>query len=99
MRTLYSNLRLVFSGDTVLLVFSVLLFLASLANATHWPVLRGFRFCGILTLLFSLSFFLLAGMELSKQRQKRTIAATLFFLAALILCLSQGHVISCPPAN
>jgi hypothetical protein len=93
MKTLYCNLRLIFSGDTVLLVFSVMIFLASMANATQWPALRAFRFCGICTLLLSLTFFLLSGLELLKQRQKRTILATVLFLAALVVCFSSStHV-------
>ncbi len=94
MKTLYLNLRLIFSGDTVLLVFSILLFLASLANATQWLMLRTFRFCGIMTLLLSLTFLLLSGMELRKQqRQKRTILAAILFLAAVITCLSNAHIV------
>jgi hypothetical protein len=94
MKTLYCNLRLIFSGDTVLLVFSILLFLASMANVTHWPALRAFRFCGICTLLLSLTFFLLSSVEIFKhQRQHRTIIAALLFLAATVLCLSNGHFV------
>ncbi len=55
LKTLYLNLRLMFSGDTVLLVFSILTFLAAVANATRAPVLHAFRFCGICTLLISLT--------------------------------------------
>ena len=69
MKTSHSNLRLIFSGDTVLLVFSSLLFLASLANATQWPVLHAFRFCGIMTTLFSLTFLLLSGLEAFKPQR------------------------------
>ena len=91
MKALYFNLRLIFSGDTVLLVFSVALLLASLANATQWAVLRGFRFCGICTLLLSLTFFLLSGLELLKQqRPKRTMVATVFFFLATLLCFRIG---------
>jgi hypothetical protein len=94
MKTLYCNLRLIFSGDTVLLVFSVMIFLASMANATQWPALRAFRFCGICTLLLSLTFLLLSSLELLKpQRQKRTILAALFFLTATILCFSGTHFV------
>jgi len=93
-KTLYSNLRVIFSGDTVLLVFSILMFLASLANATQWPALRACRFCGIWTTLFSLTFCLLSGLELVRhQRQKRTILAAILFLAATVLCLSGVHVV------
>jgi hypothetical protein len=94
MKTLYLNLRLLFSGDTVLLVISSALFLASVANATQWPVLQSFRFCGICTLLLSLTFGLLVGIELSKpDRKKRTIAAAVLFLATVLICLSQGHLV------
>jgi hypothetical protein len=92
MKTLYYNLRLMFSGDTVLLGFSVVIFLASVANATHWPLLRGFRYCIICTLLLSLTFLVLSSMELLKQpRRKRTILAAVFFLAATFICLSCGQ--------
>lgn len=98
MKALYSNLRLIFSGDTVLLVFSIAIFLASLANATHWPALRAFRFCGTLTLFLSLAFCLLSGLEVFKhQRRKRTILAAIFFLAATVGCLSCGHFVIMPP--
>jgi uncharacterized membrane protein len=94
MKTQYSNLRLIFSGDTVLLAFSILLFLASLANATQWTVLRTFRFCGIVTTLFSLAFLMLSGFELFKhQRRKRTIMAAVLFLAATVICLSRTRIV------
>jgi hypothetical protein len=94
MKTLYSNLRLIFSGDTVLLVISIMLFLASLANATQLRVLRPCRFCGVLTLFLSLGFFLLSSMELHKgQRQKRTILAVILFFGAVVFCLSNGHFV------
>ena len=94
MKTLYSNLRLIFSGDTVLLVISIMAFLASVANATQWPVLQGFRYCGICTLFLSLTFFIFSVVELVKhQRQKRTILAALFFLATIVVCLSNTHVV------
>ena len=94
MKTPCFNLRLIFSGDTVLLVFSILAILASVANATQWPVLRDFRFCGICTLLLSLTFLLLSGLELRKpQRQKRTILAAILFLAATVICLSNAHIV------
>jgi hypothetical protein len=58
------------------------------ANATQWPVLRAFRFCGICTLLLSLTFGVLSGLELRKpERQKRTI------LAAIVICLGQTHIV------
>jgi hypothetical protein len=94
MKTPYSNLRLIFSGDTVLLVFSAALFLASLANATQWPVLGAFRFCGMVTLLFSLAFLLLSGLEaLKPQRRKRTILAAILFLTATVICLSGTRIV------
>jgi hypothetical protein len=94
MKTFYSSLRLVFSGDTVLLVISIMLFLASLANATHWLALRSCRFCGVMTLFLSLAFFLLSGFELQKHPgQKRTLLAVLFFLAATVTCLYSGHIV------
>ena len=94
MKTLYSNLRLIFSGDTVLLALSTLLFLASLANATQWPVLRACRFCGIMTTLFSLTFLMLSGLKAFKpQRRKRTILAALLFLAATVICLSGTRIV------
>jgi uncharacterized membrane protein len=93
MKTLYSNVRLVFSGDTVCLIFGVAAFLASLANATQWPALRPFRFCGICTTLFSLTFGILTSVEIFKyQRGKRTIAAAVLFLAAAALCLGQTRI-------
>jgi Kef-type K+ transport system membrane component KefB len=99
MKTLFLNLRLIFSGDTVLLVLSILLFLASLANATHWPTLRTYRFCGVLTTFFSVGFFLLSSMELRKQpRQKRTIIAAILFFAALVFCFINTHIVI-QPAN
>ena len=94
MRTFSYNLRLICSGDSVLLVFSILLFLASVANATQWPALRSFRFCGICTTLLSLTFCLLSTMEAFKPgRQKRTVFAALFFLAALVICLHGMHIV------
>ena len=94
MKTLYYNLRLILSGDTVLLVLSIALFLASVANATQWPLLRAFRFCGICTLLLSLTFGVLSGLELRKpERQKRTILAAILFLAAIVICLSRTHIV------
>jgi uncharacterized membrane protein len=94
MKILHTNLRLVFSGDTVLLVSSMLTFLASLANSTQWPVISEFRFCGICTLFVSVAFAILSALEAFKQqRQKRTIAAAILFLAAAALCLSSGHIV------
>jgi hypothetical protein len=93
MKTLNSNLRLIFSGDTVLLVFSIALLLASLANRTQWPVLRSFRFCGVLTFFLSLAFCLLSGLEAFKpRRRKRTILAAMFFLASTAACLSHMQI-------
>jgi heme/copper-type cytochrome/quinol oxidase subunit 3 len=93
MKTFYSSLRLVFSGDTVLLVISALLFLASLANATEWRALRHCRFCGILTTLFSLTFALLSIHELQKleQRPLRAIMAAALFVVAAVLCFCGAH--------
>ena len=97
MKTLCSNLRLIFSGDTVLVAFSIALFLASLANATHWHLLRACRFCGILTLLFSFTFSLLSSSELFKpQRRKRTILAATLFWAATVISVSGGHLMILP---
>jgi uncharacterized membrane protein len=94
MKKLLINLQSIFCGDTVLLVLSILLFLASLANTTQWPLLRPYRFCGICTLFFSLAFGLLSGMEVLKgQRKKRTIIAAILFLAAAVICLSSGHFV------
>jgi asparagine N-glycosylation enzyme membrane subunit Stt3 len=94
MKTSHSNVRLIFSGDTVLLVFGALLFLASLANATQRPMLRHFRFCGIVTTLFSLTFLMLSSLELFKhQRRKRTILAATLFLAATVICLSGTRIV------
>ncbi len=94
MKTPYSNLRLIFSGDTVLLILSILVFLAALANATGWTVLREFRFCGVLTSFSSLAFCLLSGFEVFKpQRRKRTIVAAMFFLAATVICFRIGHFV------
>ncbi|HEY3913915.1 MAG TPA: hypothetical protein VGN61_05460 [Verrucomicrobiae bacterium] len=89
MKALYYNVRLIFSGDTVLLFVSIALFLASLANATQWQVLRGWRFCGICTTFLSVGFLLFTGFDLLKnERQKRTLVAAVFFLAATALCFS-----------
>ena len=97
MKTLYSNLRLVFSGDTVLLVISIMGFLASVANATQWAVLQSFRFCGICTLILSLTFFLFTVVDLARhERRKRTVAAAMFFLATVIVCLSGDHFVIVP---
>ncbi len=65
------NLRLIFFCDTVLLVFSILIFSASAVNTTQWLLLRGFRFCGTLTLFLGLAFFLLTSMELYKPPRKK----------------------------
>ncbi len=93
-KTSAAGLRLLFSGDTVLVAFSVALFFASLANATQWPALRAFRYCGICTLLLSLTFLLLSSRELFKeQRRKRTMVAVAFFLAAPVICLRGVHVV------
>lgn len=97
MKTRQFDPGLIFSGNTVLLILSSAVFLASLANATQWQVLRAFRFCGIITTLFSLTFFLLSGLELIKhERHKRTIVAAILFLAATVLCLSNGHFVRIP---
>ncbi len=95
MRTLAFNWRSVFRGESVLVVFSIGLFLASLANATQWPVLRGFRFCGICVLLLSLTFDMLSSLEIVKaeQRRKRTILAAVLFLTATALCFGNGHFV------
>ncbi len=94
MKTLYSNLRLIFSGDTVVLVISILIFLASVANATQWSMLQAFRFCGICTLILSLTFFLFTVVELARyERRKRTIAAAALFLATVVVCLSNAHIV------
>ena len=93
MKTLYFNLRLIFSGESVLLVFSIATFLASLANATQWPVLHAWRFCGILTLLLGSTFLLFSSLELrNSPRQRRTIVAACLFFAATVLCLSNVHI-------
>jgi hypothetical protein len=95
MKTLYLNIRLLCGGDTVLVVISSALFLASVANATQWAVLQHFRYCGICTLLLSLTFGLLAGMEsLKPERKKRTIVATVLLWAAVLICFSQGHLVT-----
>jgi hypothetical protein len=97
MKTLYLNLRLIFSGDTVLLVFSILAFLASLANVTQWPELRAFRFCCICTTFFSLAFCILSILELFKHpRRTRTIISATIFLAATVLCLMNTRIVSEP---
>ena len=91
MKTDYCNLRLVFSGETVLLLMSSALFLASVANGTQWAVLRNFRFCGICTLLLSLTFGILSSLQLRKpERQTRTIGA------AVLIRLSQGNFVIKP---
>ena len=93
MKTLYFNLRLIFSGESVLLVLSIAVFLASLANATQWPVLHAWRFCGILTLLLGSTFLLFSGLELrNSPRQRRMIVAAGLFLAATVLCLINAQI-------
>jgi hypothetical protein len=92
-----NSIRLIFSGDTVLLVFSMVLMLSSLANATHWQVLRPFQYCVICDLLLSLTFFLLSTMDAIKNpSRKRTIIAALLFFAATALCVSGGHFVRGP---
>jgi hypothetical protein len=87
---------LVFSGDTVLLVISIMGFLASVANATQWPVLHSFRFCGICTFLLS-TFLLFTAVDLAKhERRKRTILAAMFFLATVVVCLSGTRIVVDP---
>jgi hypothetical protein len=94
MKTLYLNLRLLFSGDTVMVVISSALFLASVANATHWAVLQRFQYCGICTMFLSLTFGVLSGMEALKPgRKKRTIVSTVLLWAAVLVCFSQGHLV------
>ena len=97
MKTLYSNLRLVFSGDTVLLVISIMGFLASVANATQWAVIQSFRFCGICTFLLSTTFLLFTVVDLAKnERRKRTIVAAMFFLATVVVYLSGTRIVTDP---
>jgi len=98
MKSPHFNLRLIFSGDTVLLVFSVVLLLASLSEFTHWPELRAFRVFGVLTLLFSPVFLILSCLELVRyQRRIRTILSAIGFLAATVISLiallyATGHI-------
>jgi hypothetical protein len=83
-----------FSGDTLMVVISSLLFLASVANATHWAVLQQFRYCIICTMLLSLTFGALTLMEaLKPERKKRTIVSTVLLWAAVLICISQGHLV------
>ena len=97
LKTVYSHLRPIFSGDTVCLILGFAAFLAALANATQWPALRAFRFCGICTTLFSLTFGILTCVELFRyQRGKRTIATAALFLAATALCFSQTRIVIGP---
>lgn len=94
METLYSSFKLICSGDTVLLGISTLVFLAALANETQWRVLSGFRFCGICTMLLSITFLLFTALELIQgERRKRTIAAAALFLAATALCFMGMHIV------
>jgi hypothetical protein len=95
--TINSNVRLLFSGDTVLLALSSVLVLSSLANATHWQALRPFQYCVICDLLLSLTFFLLTTMEAIKNpSRKRTMIAALLFFVATVLCVSGGHFVRGP---
>ena len=95
MKALYLNLRLLLSGDTVMVVISSALFLAWVANATHWAVLGRFQYCIICTLLLSLTFGVLSGIEVFKPgRKKRTIVSTVLLWAAVLVCLSQGHLVT-----
>ena len=94
MKTLCLNLRLLLSGDTVMVVISSALFLASVANATQWAVLQHFRYCGICTMFLSLTFGVLSGIEVFKpDRKKRTIVSTVLLWAAVLVCFSQGHLV------
>jgi hypothetical protein len=82
------------SGDTLMVVISSLLFLASVANATHWAVLQQFRYCIICTMLLSLTFGVLSVMELLEpERKKRTIVSTVLLWAAVLICISQDHLV------
>jgi hypothetical protein len=66
-----NHTSLIFSGAALLLIISIMLFLASVANATQWLVLQGFRYYGICTLLLSLAFFIFSVVELvSRVRNK-----------------------------
>jgi len=94
MKKLLGNIQLVFGGDTVMVVISSALFLASVANATHWAVLQRFQYCGICTMFLSLTFGVLSGMEsLKPGRKKRTIVSTVLLWAAVLVCFSQGHLV------
>jgi hypothetical protein len=84
MKTPHFNLRLIFSGDTMLVVFSFVLLLAVLGC----PMPQVFRVLGGLTILLGPAFFILSCLELIKyQRQKRTIVAAITFLAATVIYL------------
>jgi hypothetical protein len=95
MKTLYLNLRLLCSGDTVMVIISSALFLASVADATQWAVLQHFRFCIICTMLLSLTFGVLSAVESFKAGpNKRNIISTVLLWAAFVVCFSQGHLVT-----
>jgi hypothetical protein len=86
MKTSHSKLGLIFSGDTVLLFFSVVLFLASLSSFV--PTLRAFGVFGVLTPLLGAAFLILCCVQLAKyQRLLRTVISAIFFLAATVISL------------
>jgi len=98
MKTPHFDLRLIFSGDTVLMILSILFFIGSLAEFTQWQEIQTFRFFSTFALLLSPVFLLLSCLELVRYRRlKRTFFSALFFLAATILSLyilihATGHL-------
>ena len=76
------------------MAFSVALFCVAGKCDSMACAARAFRYCGICTLLLSLTFPLLSSRELFKeQRRKRTMVAAAFFLAATVICLRGVHVV------
>ena len=91
MKTASFNSRLIFSGDTALLIFSILLFLGSIGTVAGLQV-AVVQVIGGASLLFSPVFFILSCWEFSKhQRLKRTLFAAIFFLVAT--CINFGIII------
>ena len=75
-----------FSGDSALLVFSVVLLLASLSD--YLPELRAFGIFGVLTPLLGAAFLVLCCVQLVKyQRLKRTVVSAIVFLIATVISL------------
>lgn len=91
MKTSSFNSRLIFSGDTALLVFSILLLLGSIGMVAGLKA-AVIQAVGGASFLFSPVFFILSCWEFIKhQRLKRTLFAATFFLVAT--CIDFGIII------